>query len=54
MRVPMIGWGAGPLCPLPTAYPEMFDTSVMSLRVTSRLWCTRGSTSILMPTSWYW
>ena len=49
----MIGWGSGRSVGAP-AYPEMFETSVMSLSVTSWLWWTRGSTSILMPTSWYW
>ena len=32
----------------------MFDTSTLILRVTSWLWCTRGSMSMRMPTSWYW
>ena len=31
-----------------------FEISTLSLRVISRLWWTRGSTSILMPMSWYW
>ena len=32
----------------------MLETSTLTFSVTSSLWCTRGSISILMPTSWYW
>ena len=47
----MIGW----FCPAWTwTKPFRFETSMVSLSVTSLLWWTRGSTSILMPTSWYW
>ena len=51
MRVPMIGCDS-PL--VPETLPLRFDTSILSLSVTSWLWWTRGSISILMPTSWYW
>ncbi len=51
MRVPMIGCDS----PLePWTLPLTSDTSIFSLSVTSWLWWTRGSISILMPTSWYW
>ena len=50
VRVPMIGWL--PAC-VRDAAVRVGDLDV-SLSVTSLLWCTRGSTSILMPTSWYW
>ena len=48
VRVPNCG------CVVPSALPSWFETSTISLSVTSLLWCTRGSTSILMPMSWYW
>ena len=34
--------------------PLSCETSIVSLSETSLLWWTRGSMSILMPTSWYW
>ena len=52
VRVPMIG------CDWPPAAGDRAvrgcETSTVSLSVTSWLWWTRGSMSILMPTSWYW
>ena len=38
----------------PTRCAPRSETSTVSLSVTSRLWCTRGSIETLMPTSWYW
>ena len=44
------GW----VCPADGHRPFRAARPRLSLSVTSLLWCTRGSTSILMPTSWYW
>ena len=50
VRVPMIGsWP--PSCAVTN--PFRLETSTVSFSVISWLWWTRGSTSILMPTSWY-
>ena len=48
VRVPMIGW----FWPWVTVTkPFNCETSTVSFIVISRLWWTRGSTSILIPTS---
>ena len=47
----MIGW----LCPAAASTNRlMLLTSILTLSVISWLWCTRGSSSMRMPTSWYW
>ena len=50
VRVANVGWR----CPPNSTSAPRFETSTVSLRVTSRLWCTRGSMATLMPTSLYW
>ena len=51
VRVPMRGCCCPPE---PWMKPLMLDTSTRILSVISWLWCTRGSISMVMPTSWYW
>ena len=50
LRVPNVGivW------PLYVTSPVLSEASTLSFSVTSLLWWTRGSSSILMPTSLYW